>query len=310
MNPILAALVKPDDQPIRGSYQGWLSQVRFPLIATPKVDGIRCHYYENAPWSRSNKPIVNQFVAQQLRSLGEKWNGVDGELVTYDDDDKVDSFNDVQSKIMSMGGAPEFKFLAFDICNEGQEFIPYEFRYTALSESFKAQTDNPPWLSVLPAKLLTSLDELLEYQDQCIAEGWEGWCARRPNSIYKQGRATFQQHYLLKGKLFEDADAQVVGWRELHHNDNPAFLNELGYLRRPSHQANQRPGGMLGAFLCRALDSNKEFWLGGGFTQKQRIDFWLNKESLLNHILTYRHQPYGAKDKPRILTFVGFRYDL
>jgi DNA ligase-1 len=154
------------------------------------------------------------------------------------------------------------------------------------------------------------MDSLLAYQDNCIRSGFEGWCGRRPNAIYKEGRSTFNQHYLLKGKLFEDAEATIVGYRELQHNDNPQQLDQLGYLKRPSNKENQRPGGMLGAFKCLDCKTNLEFWLGGGFTIAQRQEFWAQRDHMISRVCTYRHQPYGAKDRPRILTFVGVRYDL
>lgn len=306
--PILAALVKPDDQPIKSCYQGWLSQVRFPLLCTPKIDGIRCRLVGSKALSRSNKPIANLYVRARVEALAGPFSGVDGELVTYTDG-VMDSFHDVQSKIMSEQGEVDFKFLAFDFCDVGTEFVPYDMRISTL-QALITQVPVADTFQVLPVTRVENLDALLAYQDNCIQAGFEGWCGRRPNAIYKEGRSTFNQHYLLKGKLFEDADAEIIGFKELQHNENPAELNQLGYLARPSNKENLRPGRMLGAWRVRDLKTAQEFWLGGGFTQKQRQDFWERREPLLGKICTYRHQPYGAKDRPRILTFVGLRYDL
>ena len=39
-----------------------LSQVKFPILASSKLDGIRCTIFGGVAYSRSLKPIPNKFV--------------------------------------------------------------------------------------------------------------------------------------------------------------------------------------------------------------------------------------------------------
>src|SRR5713101_3979205 len=54
------------------------SQLRFPALATPKIDGIRCLKIDGAAVSRSFKPIRNRHIRWKFLALPD---GIDGELV-------------------------------------------------------------------------------------------------------------------------------------------------------------------------------------------------------------------------------------
>ena len=78
-------------------------KIQYPVLATPKLDGIRCLMVEGVAMSRTMKPIPNQFVQEELAGL----NGLDGELMVKGD------FNAVSSAIMSRDGEPDFFFHVF-----------------------------------------------------------------------------------------------------------------------------------------------------------------------------------------------------
>src|SRR3990167_8829694 len=72
MKPMLAATATV------GEIQTLLT--KGPLIATPKLDGIRCLIKDGRLYSRSLKPIPNQFIRATLEDRPEL-NGLDGELM-------------------------------------------------------------------------------------------------------------------------------------------------------------------------------------------------------------------------------------
>ena len=45
------------------------SKLRFPYLASPKLDGIRCLVLNGEVLSRSFKPIRNRFIQVQLKRL-------------------------------------------------------------------------------------------------------------------------------------------------------------------------------------------------------------------------------------------------
>ena len=54
-----------------------LDKLRFPLLASPKLDGIRAYVRDGVVYSRSNKPIPNKWVQEQFKMLDH----ADGELI-------------------------------------------------------------------------------------------------------------------------------------------------------------------------------------------------------------------------------------
>jgi len=52
--------------------------LRFPVLATPKLDGIRCLKIEGRALTRSYKPISNRFAREWIEA--NLPDGVDGEL--------------------------------------------------------------------------------------------------------------------------------------------------------------------------------------------------------------------------------------
>src|SRR3546814_17315127 len=89
-----------------------LDLLTFPMIASPKIDGIRCVIHpEHGAVSRKLKPIPNNYVREALNAIGIA--GYDGELVTYPGD-RIDDFNTVQSTIMRADDKPVYHFHVFD----------------------------------------------------------------------------------------------------------------------------------------------------------------------------------------------------
>src|ERR1035437_1504279 len=83
-----------------------LDLLNYPLFGTPKLDGIRSVKQDGRALSSSFKDIPNRYIQSKMATLPE---GLDGELVI-----NSDSFNKVQSGIMSEDGEPDFQFCVFD----------------------------------------------------------------------------------------------------------------------------------------------------------------------------------------------------
>ena len=94
--------------------------LRFPCLASPKLDGIRCHIFNGQAMSRSGKPIRNYFVQMILGH--QALNGLDGELVVGNMS-APDVYNRTSSGVMKKSGEPDFKFLVFDWY--GEPTMPY-----------------------------------------------------------------------------------------------------------------------------------------------------------------------------------------
>ncbi len=275
-----------------------LEKIKFPVLASPKYDGIRCCVVGNQPLSRSLKPIPNNSVRNWLS----RFPNLDGELIVGDPTAK-DCFQRTTSAIMSKDGEPDFTFWVFD--RIGCRDAPFYLRVNNLQ--------NLPRIEVVPHVVLNSLEDLEAYEAEHVALGWEGVMLRDPDGAYKFGRSTVREGGLLKVKRFVDAEATVVGVEERMHNDNEQKRNALGQAERSSHASGKRPAGDLGAlvvemfWLGRGMPEYVKFNIGTGFTAAQREQFWSCQDSLIGSIVKFKYQEAGSKDAPRIPVFLGFR---
>lgn len=273
-----------------------LTQVQFPVGATPKLDGIRCLVVGGKALTRKFKPIPNHYI----RNFIEKWcpNGFDGEIVCFGK-----TFNETQSLVMTEEGEPNFTYVVFDYVKDDLN-KPYAQR---LLDFMGLPDDVLGRVQVLVPTPITNIEELNAIIETHIKLGYEGTMIRTLNSPYKNGRSTVKQGWLLKIKQFQDAEARIVGFEEKMKNNNVLETNELGYAKRSSHQDNLEPAGTLGSLLVEDVVSGICFSIGTGFDDALRQKIWNEKENYLGEILTYTFQPSGMKDKPRFPSFKGFR---
>jgi len=288
--PMLAADLRMD-----------VSKVRYPCWATPKIDGYRCLVINGRPLTRNFKDQPNSFIRQMLSTM---WcDMLDGELIV-----PGRPFNEAGGLIRTTTGSPPFSFHVFDELTYPER--TYIERLERLNER---ATSFPTYVSVVPPKYITNELDLINYENVCLAQGYEGVMLRDPRGPYKSGRSTLNEFYLVKLKRFLDSEAIVTGYEELQHNENAQTVNELGLSKRSSHQDNKTPGDTLGALVAtwtpEGKDSSIEIRVGSGFTQQQRDKIWFNRAFYLGKTFTFKYQPHGMDVRPRHPTFIDWRED-
>lgn len=283
-------------------------KLEYPCFASAKLDGIRAVIDNGIVKSNSMKPLPNNYL--QFKLGDPILNGLDGEL-TVGPPNAKDVMQKTSSGIMSIQGQPDFVFNVFDFFTDLN--APYAQRFDMMRGAFRSSVF-PPWIKLLPQTIIRNRAELDAFEASMLAEGYEGVMLRSLSGVYKFGRSTTNEGYLLKLKQFVDSEAIVIGAKELMHNDNEQTRNELGLAKRSSAKEGLVPAGVLGAFVVRDLISNVEFDVGTGFTADQRKDFWNRylkggKDSVLGEVITYKHfEVSGVKDAPRFPVFKCFRY--
>lgn len=279
--------------------------LRFPYLASEKIDGIRCGVHRPAcddmVLSRHLKTIPNNYVRFNLACAGT--HGLDGELM-IGAINAVQEFGVVTSGIMSKDGNPDFSFNVFDSFHPA--IIDRPFRIRTEFAQRQVVGLELPHIKYLEHTLIKNLDELVEFEQRCYESNFEGAMLRTADGPYKQGRSTETEGFLLKLKRFVEGEARIIGFNELMRNENEAFIDERGFQKRSSSKEGKVPAGMLGSFWVRDLETNVEFKVVGG-TEKFKRHVWENKPLFENEILTYKYQPHGMKDKPRIGTFKAMR---
>ena len=280
------------------------AKIKFPCYASPKLDGIRCVVKDGKPLSRTLKLIRNTFLQNAIdwRTL----NGLDGELIVGAPTAN-DCMQATTSGVMSVGGEPAFMFYVFDFWNMPD--MPYNERYLALKEDAEnGLIRQNKYVTVVEHIIVNNEEELLAFETDCLAQGYEGVMLRSLDGGYKYGRSTAREGTLLKVKRFEDGEAQVVGVNPLMHNANEATVDNLGRTERSHSQENLIPMELLGALDVVDCATGVAFSIGTGFDLAQRNQLWDDKESLLGKVVKYKHfANAGVKVAPRFPTFLGFR---
>lgn len=268
----------------------------YPIMVSPKLDGIRCLIKDGVAVSRSLKPIPNKHV-QTLFGRPEL-NGLDGELIVCDAT-AGDVFQRTTSGVMSIEGTPKVMFFVFD------DFSDPLLKFKLRLLNVQARCVNLKYCQLVKHFVVRTKEDLDQYEERFLEKGFEGLMVRDPNGLYKHGRSTLKQGWLLKMKRFEDSEAEVIGWLPLMRNNNPSITNLLGYGERSSKKEGKIESSMLGALMVRDLKTKVEFDIGTGFTEEMRKEF--PKKNILGRIVKYKYQPVGVKEKPRFPVFLGFR---
>lgn len=270
-----------------------LAAVRYPVLVTPKLDGIRCLKINGKALTRSFKPIPNKHIREWIES--NLPDGVDGELMCEG------TFQEATGGVMRESGEPEFTYYIFDYIT-GPSITPYVDRMKDL----KRANFNGHCKLVLPVEV-RSETELKVIEEKFISEGFEGLMMRTPNSPYKFGRSTEREGWLLKLKRFEDDEAIVIAINEQMHNENEAQKDAFGRTKRSTAKAGLVGSGVAGGFIVKCKKFRNDFGIGMGDSEMAK-EVWANRGKYIGAIVKFKYQPIGSTvDAPRFPGFVGFR---
>lgn len=301
--PMLAAKLEDSD----------FGDLTYPMYASAKIDGIRCICHPVlGPVTRTLKPIPNRFIRDYLSDPRFKW--MDGEIIV-NNPTANDAFNITQSAVMSFDGEPDFRYLVFDYFEAGHR-CTYSTRnedvLAAINLAYSCvQDDYTRRVQHHMQCVIENAQDLAEFEEKCVSEGWEGIIVRSPMSYYKFGRSTLKQQGMLKVKRVEDFEAFVVGFEPLLINDNDAYQDNLGLQKRGySKDGKIVDDTRIGKFKVVGLNGrwkDVEFKVGSGLTDDERRKYRRNIDRLLGKSISVKYIPAGSLEKPRAPIFKGFR---
>jgi len=292
--PMLASKVKDPEK------------IKYPVYATPKLDGIRALKIDGKLVSRNFKLIPNKATREYFENALP--DNVDGELILKNGKPCGAEFNKTSSAVMSEEGNPEVIYYVFDyVLNDLKK--PYLERI----EEIEHIEDGVQRVIVVKPTKINNEKELLAYEQNCLKDGYEGVMIRTGDSPYKCGRSTEREGYLLKIKRFEDSEAEIIGFEEKNHNQNEAEEDAFGHTKRSQKKAGMVGADTLGKLVVKDISTGKkysgvEFSIGTGLNDELRKEIWENQKKYKGKIVKYKYQPDNAYDKPRFPVFLGFRH--
>jgi len=290
-------LLAPREVP--ATYPQYWDKLQYPLLASPKLDGIRGYVRGGVVLSRTAKPLPSLQVQDEFSYL----EYCDGELIEGSSTD-ADVYNRTQSHVMSTDKPGELTYHIFDYTQN--IFDEYCSRLLMLQDRVQEKHN----VKIVPQETIQTLEHLLAYEERMLEEGYEGIMLRGRKSRYKTGRATINEGIIYKLKRFEDTEGVLMDLEEQMTNTNVQERDELGYAKRSSAKAGMVPAGTTGKFIVAFP------WRGelvnlqvapGNFNHKERKEIWDNKDKYLGAWLKFRYFAHGIKDLPRHPRAIGFR---
>lgn len=301
--PTLAETIDPMDDP------NVFDKLRFPLLVSPKYDGIRGVGIDGKLKSRK----LLDLPSIQVQDLFGHLEHMDGEVIAGDPCDGDEVYNRTQSIVMSKNKPyDDLRFYVFDWAHPMWKDADYPSRFAMLKQAVEAtgRTD----VILVESTLVNSLDEFLAMEEQYLTQGFEGIMARNPASPYKYGRGTFgdpkrpkpEDQCLMKLKRFEDFEAEITGFVEGETNQNAAEKDELGHTKRSSAKSGKVLANTLGNFVIDYKGEPADIPCGV-IKHNMRKRIWDNQDQFMGKIIKVRHFPFGAKEGLRLPRCVGFR---
>lgn len=290
-----------------------LTDIKFPIYASFKLDGIRAIIKDGIAYSRTLKKIPNKQIQAWAKANASILDGLDGEFIIGEPNDE-DVFLKTTSFVRSEDKQGDFRFYVFDLVSDK----PYDKRLNEMSRRLRLL--NPKDLNELQAIILPDNTYLLDQveiltvealstlRDDAINTGYEGIMVRSINGKYKHGRSSVKEGYLLKIKLFKDAEFKIVGFEPKYHNTNEAKVNELGRTQRSTSKDGLVAMDTLGALLLETSDG-ATFGCGTGFDDNLRKELWEQRENLVGKYATIKFFEQGGYVVPRFPVFKAIRWE-
>jgi DNA ligase 1 len=230
-----------------------------------KYDGIRGYWDGHQLLSRSGKALnppawfVQGWPSSPFE--GELWAG----LGQFEQAASV-----IQQKKAPDNEWQAMRFMVFDSPTPSQPFTERITLYKGV-----VQQIGKPWVQAVPQNPIQSHTALKNLLQKTVQAGGEGLVLHRGNSVYQSGR----NGDVLKVKLYEDAEAKVVG-----------------------HEAGQGKHAQRTGALWIETPQGLRFKLGTGLSDAQR-----ENPPALDQWVTYRYRGLTDKGVPRFASFVRIR---
>lgn len=286
-----------------------IEKLRFPVIAQPKIDGVRGLNVAGHLRTRTLKPFANQILMEKYSNP--LFAGLDGELWHRDRYGAPSLCRDTTSVVNTILMTAPIHWTIFDDFSPEAIDLPYVERLNWASLRVKAMREYGfIFIELIESKTVFSLGELNAFEADVLARGYEGVILRDPQGKYKNGRSTVREGGLLRIKRFVDREAIVVQLIEARENLNEKRTNELGESERSSHQENKIGKQMVGSLICETEDGQLITVGPGEMTHGERMLYWERPELIVGKPITYKCFPHGEKLAPRFPTFKAIREEL
>jgi len=283
-----------------------LSDLKFPLLVSYKLDGIRCIFKDGQMYTRALKQFPNIQLRERFAHLAifSKQHNVilDGELLA-----KSITFNELSGLTRQLDKElpNDLYFYCFDAIHQEDYLQSFRTRTTFLETLDIPKT----FFKILTQWAISSGEEINSLYENALAWGCDGLILRDPNGRYKLGRGTIKEGLIFKMKPFQTFDAKIIGiiqGTEVREGAEKK-INELGRSVTSKKKDDRILIEKASAFLV--MYEGKELKVTIAMTDEEKTEVWKNQKKYIGKMIEYKGMLVGSKDLPRHPIFLKFRPD-
>ena len=252
-------------------------RIKFPCMVQPKLDGVRCIIFKDEDGihlrSRRGKdleiPHIKKFVSEHEDLLP-----LDGELYNHGDL----SFQGIISAVKRLSSKTDkINLVVYD---KPVENVPnYDRQFKLLNRDKKKVGNNDP-IKFLETIIAKNLEEIYQYHDKCVKEGYEGVIIRNFDGLYEMG---YRSNNLIKYKKFYDEEFPIIDVVEATGRDKGTAIFILK--AKNGEPFNARPQGSKGL----------------------RASYLKNRKTLIGKLCTVKYQELSDYGIPRFPSAIAVR---
>jgi len=283
-----------------------IKTLKYPLLASYKLDGIRCIFKNGQMYSRALKQFPNIKLRERFEVLSNDFKCseliADGELLA-----KSLTFNELSgiTRQLDKELPKDLYFYCFDAILKDNFDETFKTRSDRVSRIVK----EVPYLKILPQFIVNTPEEIEPLYEKALAWGCDGLILRDPNGRYKFGRGTIKEGLIYKMKPFKTFDSKIISVIQATEVREGAEkkINELG--RSVTSKKKDDRILIQKASAFGVMYQDKELKVTIAMTDEEKNEVWKNKNKYIGKWIEYKGMLVGAKDLPRHPVFLRFRDD-
>ena len=286
-----------------------IKSLKYPLLASYKLDGVRCIFKDGQMYSRALKQFPNIKLRERFKDIAhiskEKDIILDGELLS-----KSLTFNELSGLTRQLDKKlpDDLNFYCFDAIHNKDIVMGFRTRTTLLDAS---ELDKVPYIKIVQQWSIFKPEEIKLIYDNALAWGCDGLILRDPTGRYKFGRGTINEGLIYKMKPFQTFDAKIIGIIQATEVREGAEkkINELGRSVTSKKKDDRILIEKAAAFVV--MYEGKELKVVIAMTDEEKEDVWKNPKNFIGKYVEYKAMKAGMKEDglPRHPTTIRMRYD-
>jgi len=239
-----------------------LDTLRYPVLASHKLDGVRFLMFDGKMYSRNMEPLhpaVTRRFQPVIEMAAKSGVCLDGEIWTRDL-----AFNKIVSAMADHEMCKHLYLHVFDILTVEEWYAekpwtPFNRRVEQYSDWCSAHDPQGHHLVAVQQHRCRNAEQVLVLQQEAQSKGWEGLMLKCPNSVYAHRRATAKQNEFWKLKFWDAVNGVIVGFKQMQRLTDDARANNtdrsaLGRLKRGHRQDDREMVDSIGSVEIEITD--------------------------------------------------------